>query len=300
MALPSTSPARDSTPAQSLERHLATSWEAHRRRYRSAFHDCQRNPTEKRVHRLRVSLRRLLAHLDALGAEAAPIAARQTRRKLRSLLQATAAARDAQVQCRLFARCLRRDGSRERQNCARRLKARAGHHAANLAHHLQAHPTRLKSFRFSDILNPSRTGHEPRLHESVRRSCRRSLARLRLRLRAARGGDSAGLHQARLAVKEIRYVTEILPAPGATWPGLGSLQALQSALGELHDLDLLLQRLEKMASRHPRFAGWWRLRRRALQRRRATLLASLPPLPSNLAKLLPGSPARGKRHAPLL
>jgi CHAD domain-containing protein len=294
MAPPSASPAGYSVPARPLDRHLTASWEAHRRRYRSAYLDCRRNPTEQRVHRLRVSLRRLLAHLDALAAAAAPPAVRQTRKKLRSLLQATAAARDAQVQCRLFARGLRRDRRRERRNCARRLQARVVRHAGILTRYLRAHPTQLKSVHFGDFLDPPRAGRETWLQDLVRRSCRQSLARLRRLLRAARSGDSVGLHRARLAVKEMRYLTELLPAPGGAWPGLGSLQALQSALGELHDMDLLLLRLEKMAARHPRFAGWWRPRKYALRCRRAVMLASLPELPSDLARQLPGSPVWNK------
>lgn len=298
MAQPPDTPARASVPASSLTSHLAASWDEHRRQYRSACRACRRNPTEQRVHHLRVTLRRLLAHLDALPAAPTPSAARQTRRKLRAMLQVTAAARDAQVQWRLLSRYLPRDGRPERQRCARRLKSRAGHQAGKLMQALQAQPTLLKSVSFGDFLASPLAQREPRLGVAIRLSFQRSLARLRRRLRAARGGESADLHRARLAVKEVRYLAEITPAPGGVFPGLKPLQTLQSALGELHDLDLFLKRLEKMASRHARGAAWWQRRRPPLQRHRSVLLAALPGLPAKLGLPLPARPGQETANEP--
>ena len=59
-----------------------------------------------------------------------------------------------------------------------------------------------------------------------------------LHRKAARSGSLAAFHRARIGLKKFRYSVEnFLPEKGADW--IGTLKAMQDALGEVHDLDLL-------------------------------------------------------------
>lgn len=63
-----------------------------------------------------------------------------------------------------------------------------------------------------------------------------------LHRRAIRSGTHASFHRARIALKEFRYTAEIfLPVRSAPW--MAKLKKLQDALGEAHDLGLLLAML---------------------------------------------------------
>ncbi len=59
-----------------------------------------------------------------------------------------------------------------------------------------------------------------------------------LHRKAARSGSLASFHRARIGLKKFRYTVEnFLPARSSEW--LETLKAMQDALGEVHDLDLL-------------------------------------------------------------
>jgi CHAD domain-containing protein len=56
---------------------------------------------------------------------------------------------------------------------------------------------------------------------------------------AVHSGSHVAFHRARIGLKKFRYTVEnFLPARSAAW--MGDLKKMQDALGELHDLDLLL------------------------------------------------------------
>ena len=68
------------------------------------------------------------------------------------------------------------------------------------------------------------------------------LAEIRKTLPQARKGGAAPLHTLRIAIKRLRYTLELLERAGigATVPVIVRLRTLQTKLGELHDLDVLI------------------------------------------------------------
>jgi len=278
-----TPPAADNTV--SLGRRLANSWEEHRLQFRRAFRQARRNPSEKHIHELRIAVRRLLAHLDLLGTASLPAAVSRARRKLKVLIRTTAATRDAQVQLRLLPRLLRNDNHPERRRCLRQLEARTRHQARKLVKVLKCRPTRLRSVKLQEFLETPGLLWQRRLQAAMRHAFRRALARLECRLSDARNGEANALHHARVALKRVRYMAETARLGAARTRALRQLHTIQSAMGEVHDLDVLLLRLEKLAARHPRTGVWLQAQRAALQHQRVALLRVVPPTPANLAAL---------------
>ena len=64
-------------------------------------------------------------------------------------------------------------------------------------------------------------------------------------------------HQLRIALKRFRYATEIAVriAPEIEAGGQATVRALQRRLGRAHDADVLLERLDRFARRHPDETG---------------------------------------------
>lgn len=86
------------------------------------------------------------------------------------------------------------------------------------------------------------------------------------------------LHRLRIRVRRLRQFTDLAGAidPGAAPSVAGSLRSLQQGLGRLHDLDVLLQRLEP-AFRETRWARALRKERRRQRRRIVTALDAVRP-----------------------
>jgi CHAD domain-containing protein len=194
---------------------------------------------------------------------------RRERRRLKRMMRITARARDAQVQVRLLNRLTGGSRPRDLEKFRQLLDRRACRFGRKLRHALAARPRRLRPGRHAP---PS-----PATATSVHPALRRAFARLRLRLGSARSsGKRKALHRARLAAKDCRYLAE---AAGVTQTQLARLRTLQVALGELHDLDLLLARIEDHATRHRRTEAWLKRNGTTVRQRRMRLWRSLPPTP---------------------
>ena len=86
------------------------------------------------------------------------------------------------------------------------------------------------------------------------------------------------LHRLRIRVRRLRQITDLAGAvdPDATEPVAGSLRNLQQGLGRLHDLDVLLERLDS-PFRSTRWARALHKERRRQRRRIASALDSYRP-----------------------
>lgn len=277
-----------SFPAPDRRGRFAASWNSQVRRHRRLLGHCRRQPSGKNVHELRIATRRLLARLQLSHPEPLPPALQRGRRQLKQLMDATAPARDARVQLHLFERLIRGQRSPGAKLLCARLKKRGRRRIRELAKSLKGHGAKIRRF-LPEALAPVEPAATGRLLGQTYR-------RLQARLRAARTGETSAQHRARLTLKKLRYLVEAAAPAGPAGrftPPVRRLHAIQSALGELHDFDLLLVRIEKYAARHKRARIWLQTHRARLQRRRQALLKSIPPLQIRLTEL---SPALAQFH----
>ena len=89
------------------------------------------------------------------------------------------------------------------------------------------------------------------VHQKLLRSARDALARVRKRRAAIDPHEIQTLHQTRIAVKNFRYLLEAIApeVPGASPKALATLRALQTTLGDLHDLKVLTAALSRNSAR---------------------------------------------------
>ena len=94
-------------------------------------------------------------------------------------------------------------------------------------------------------------------------------------LPGARGGDPVAIHELRIAVKRYRYALEIIDQPGVKGArsAISAARAIQTDLGRLHDLDVLIQLIEQEAGAAAGRAVLPRLRRLRIERLEKTLRA---------------------------
>lgn len=247
-------------PPANPAREAGRLWADHRRLVRRT----RRRPGAARIHELRIGTRRLLARLELVRALAPHPGLSRARRRLKRLLGATGEARDARVQLRLFERLIPDDPDPGRRKFYRRLQRRARRLNRKLAETLPGHEPGRHGRRLFRPL----TEAGPLLPMARARALRLAARRVRDRQEAARTGDACDRHRLRVALKKLRYLLETLPSPPA---GLARLRRAQAALGDLHDFELLLERLEKFSARHPATARWLATRRDRLQRHGRTL-----------------------------
>ncbi len=198
------------------------------------------------LHDFRVALRRLRTLLRAYPRDLGDAVGGKARRRLKRLAGATNAARDAEVGLLELDRLLPEPTRSQRRGLAF-LRERLERTLA--ATHRSATGELLPTFdqlagRLTDRLGRYRI--ELRLDGApVVASFRRDLAE-RLRglwgafagaLAAARDGDDAAVHAARIAAKRLRYLIEpACEGLSSAKPALARLRALQDILGEVNDL----------------------------------------------------------------
>ena len=262
---------------QSLEQR----WERHRKTRRRCRRDC----SEESVHDLRVANRRLVAVLTLLGKLHSFAALAKAHRALKGEMHASGALRDTQVQLRLLKeitgagskkirRQLRADERRQSRCLVRKLKR------TKLTKRMAALRQSIREMRETEDA-------EKRAEVRLRRELAENFRRL-VRLQRLAQSDPRCLHRARIALKKFRYVVEVLHSflPAASAHGLVRLHRCQTIMGEIHDLDLLLLRLE--ANNLPRAdcAGFHRRRarlRRSYQTAAAKYFSKVPPLSAGRA-----------------
>ncbi|HET7752891.1 MAG TPA: CHAD domain-containing protein, partial [Anaeromyxobacteraceae bacterium] len=194
------------------------------------------------VHDMRVATRRLRA---ALKLFAAP---RALDRDVKRLQDALGDVRDVQVQLAWLAETDERLRGPERARMRAWIAAPLDRHVAALRDALAAWSR--DTAPEAETAARAVTGRRPlggkKMRKELARRTRR-VARLAARARADPAPRTA--HELRIAAKKLRYTAELLEAglPGEVGALLSALVPLQETLGALHDADVRVERLGRLA-----------------------------------------------------
>jgi CHAD domain-containing protein len=222
------------------------SWTA----FSTAWKKARRNPSERSIHALRVSSRRLLASIELLRAMSGAKEISNLRRDVKGVLKTLGPLRDVQVEIQhasqleptaslaRFQRTLERRESRRLkvidqlfERCGKRHLTAEVKSARDVASQLQ------QEFRQSDVIA----------------SLNRVLRMRRNEFLAAKKGltafDEEDLHRVRLAAKKLRYAQEAvgLIVGGSAKRKGPQVAALQQTLGEIRDIQLLSRSMNTWA-----------------------------------------------------
>lgn len=197
------------------------------------------------VHDMRVATRRLRAALKLFGDGDRGAVDRE----LKGLQDALGAVRDVQVQLAWLAASERRLRSPERAMLRAWISAPLDRHAAALRTALRRWNRKVAA----DVEGAATAARGGRLggKKMKKRLDRRVRRAERLARRARADPEPVAAHELRIAVKKLRYTAELLqPAfTGRIDPLLDALEPLQETLGMLHDADVRIERLTRLARR---------------------------------------------------
>jgi CHAD domain-containing protein len=211
---------------------------------------------EDALHDFRVTLRRLRTWLRAFAPELDDTVGRGTLRRLRRLSRRTGQARDLEVQLLWFAHPTARLGPLAVSAAGTLAERLQSEQAAALARALEMIAAELpgasrkldRQLRRYEVRVQLDAGrHEPTMAFALGRLLRDGAAAVRVALDQVTSPHQAlEAHQARLAVKHLRYLLESL---GEVYRGgsraAARLASLQDALGVLHDRHVLLDRVSR-------------------------------------------------------
>lgn len=215
---------------------------------------------DEALHDFRVALRRLRTWLRAFRGELEDTVGRGALRRLRRVAKATDQARDLEVQVAWLSHPTVRLGRlatgaaaflAERLDAERKVAVEEALEA--VADRLPRAAARLdrQLKRYEVRVSPDPDREEPSADAALRGLLGESLAELQTAMVVVTSAEQVTeAHQARLAVKHLRYLVEALaPAHRGSWRAARQLAALQDALGLLHDRHLLLARVRNEAAR---------------------------------------------------
>src|SRR5262245_36940388 len=224
--------------------------------------------TADSIHDLRVATRRLQELLDLFEPVLPGGESRKVRRRARRIRRDLAQVRDADILSDLVADLAGQATAEERPALLaleRRLTLEAGRLRGALAQAgRDGLPVPGINKRLRRLLESLQPVSLHRLGVAGREGLRKRDHELRSAMWRARTGRSGDLHALRLAVKRWRYSLEVLQASGLRRcpKAITAARRLQTALGGIHDLDVLVQMVGQDAEARPLLAGLRRTRRR--------------------------------------
>jgi CHAD domain-containing protein len=209
---------------------------------------------EDALHDFRVALRRLRSWLRAFGPELDDTVGRSTLRRLRRLSRRTGLARDLEVQLLWLAHPTVRLGPLAASAAGAMADQLQLEHAAALARALELITGELPRVgrkldrqlrRYEVRVQLDTERHDPTMSAALGHLLREGATQVRVALDAVTSpGQALEAHQARLAVKHLRYLLESLGAVYRGGPRAAArLANLQDILGVLHDRQVLLHRV---------------------------------------------------------
>jgi CHAD domain-containing protein len=257
-------------------------------------------PSEKPIHRLRVSARRLIATIDIVPDISEQKAVAAVRRKLKKVLKWTSQLRDIQVQVdraahtpkadiRRFMRALKTREKQEIVSLQNRLKRLGTTHLENSIGDVRGELMRVQKKLDGAALT--------RAIEWNLQLCRRNFEKSRKKFRS---NDEDTLHDMRIALKKLRYASE------AARPVLGNsivkhapaMKKFQQLVGDARDAGIFAAELEKWALRKGKQKAI-AVSLQGIQSEHERRLASIVKLLPSLGKLnvLPTRPRPQRRRA---
>lgn len=205
--------------------------------YRRDFHRrvkaCGESLSTRNVHRLRVTLRRLIAGLDLAGQISDSTDVRRLREQLKTLLHSLRKLRDLQVQESYLKN--RHDQFPELRDLSKYLAQKK--HKEKSAAKKQLAEINFKKFKKNishikeKLLRHSQT---PKAKKKIDRTANRMQAKLFANVTSS-GGT---VHQVRIEFKKFRYLSEIFDRKPRS-----SMSRIQDLLGEIQDTSVLIETL---------------------------------------------------------
>jgi len=198
------------------------------------------------IHDLRVATRRLQAALEIVGDRLPDRPRRRLDRRARTLRRRLGMARNTWVLFELLGRFRSVPGREERKfvaGLARRLERAAGSPPSK-------ERRRLPGIRKRILTLLRAMAHRSPGSAAPAGDAMGGLVRAVLRARTdTRDGDPEAMHRLRIAIKRYRYALEALTEAGAPGlrPAIQEARSLQSDLGSLHDLDVLIEVVRRNA-----------------------------------------------------
>ena len=219
-------------------------------RFRTCLEKASLHPGEKEIHDLRVSIRRLLSFSDVAASITGkePFPARD-RKRMKDLMRPLGKLRDAQVKI-LWLRKIAATADEGTYLYALSVRSDADMWANRVRDILRdGGQTRLGPRKSRLAIPP---GSKRNLREralSVLRKVEESVESVREEARDEANVEA--MHRMRLAFKKYRYSVEVLAPlfPAVTEKTMERLHAFQTLLGDLHDLDMLLEEAEHFRRR---------------------------------------------------
>ncbi|HEY4002066.1 MAG TPA: CHAD domain-containing protein [Candidatus Xenobia bacterium] len=255
---PSRHPASNGTATveMTLGAHLGQALSVRWRDFEGLVKRLRRKVRKKEVHAVRVTVRRLCALLDLIF-ETVPIsAATKVRKRLKRCLAALGDLRDAQVQADTVADLLEAFPALQAfhqhlDKQVERLRKKAGRAMQDVSLRRLARRRR----RLLDDATPHWTAtKDERQRAQTAEAVGRAFSTVLERRTALDMTDLATVHKMRIDFKRFRYMVEVLQPflSGVGSAQLSSMQAFQSMMGDVHDLDVLGQALNRFREKSGR------------------------------------------------
>jgi CHAD domain-containing protein len=232
---------------------LLSSFDNSWKKFSEAWKQARAKATEKSVHDLRVSTRRLIATLELARVLSKDNGVRRLKRRARKILKRMGPLRDVQVQMRGISH-VRQAGTVG--DFKRRLKRKERDAIVGVQDELKRRVKQRLSEQFEDVRSEFKRLHRSIGDESIPRSLEKTLSvrrneflRAQRRFRQAQPPKEEALHSMRIALKKLRYLVE------AAQPLLGpaakkrarEMQRFQQLMGDIRDVEILREALEKWA-----------------------------------------------------
>jgi CHAD domain-containing protein len=273
-----------------LADHLAAVLRGMRRRYRRRLARCQSRFSEDAIHELRIETRRMLAMLDLLRALGIGATLKKTRRVYKARLDAFDELRDTHVQL-LLLNPRWRDFPE-----ARTLEFRLRQREKRLTDELRRVIRRMKQVRLErrlkalgKELRKSARADSPAGANPAATALQEIFAAVLDLHRQVHRRDPETIHRLRVAFKRFRYLSELLQPlfPRLTNKRLRRMQAYQTLMGDIQDLEVLLAGLARAVEEGELPAAAGRRLRADLRRCRWSAIANFLTAIDELLKFTP-------------